>query len=56
MVQELRMETRERLEPALAFYMIIAWRMLFMTHLGRDCPEMRVTRSLPTRNGKRSIW
>ncbi len=39
-IEELQLETRERLEPALAFYMIISWRVLFLTHLGRDCPEM----------------
>jgi hypothetical protein len=39
-VEELQLEKRERLEPALAFYMIIAWRVLFLTMLGRECPEM----------------
>ena len=39
-VEQLQLEKRERLEPALAFYMIIAWRVLFLTMLGRDCPEM----------------
>ena len=39
-VEQLQLETRERLEPALGFYMIIAWRVLFLTMLGRDCPEM----------------
>jgi hypothetical protein len=39
-VEELQLEKLERLEPALAFYMIIAWRVLFLTMLGRDCPEM----------------
>jgi hypothetical protein len=34
------LEKRERLEPALAFYMIIAWRVLYLTMLGRECPEM----------------
>jgi hypothetical protein len=34
------LETRERLESALGFYMVIAWRVLFLTMLGRDCPEM----------------
>ena len=34
------MEKRERLEPAIAFYMIIAWRVLLLTHLGRTCPDM----------------
>jgi hypothetical protein len=39
-VEQLQLEQRERLEPALAFYMIIAWRVLYLTMLGRDCPEM----------------
>jgi hypothetical protein len=39
-IERLQLETRERLEPALAFYMIIAWRVLYLTMLGRDCPEM----------------
>jgi len=38
--EQLQLEKRECLEPALAFYMIIAWRVLFLTMLGRDCPEM----------------
>jgi len=39
-IEQMQLETRQRLEPALAFYMIIAWRVLFLTMLGRDCPEM----------------
>ena len=39
-VEQLQLEKRQRLEPALAFYTIIAWRVLFLTMLGRDCPEM----------------
>jgi hypothetical protein len=39
-IEELQLEKRERLEPALAFYMIIAWRVLHLTMLGRECPEM----------------
>ena len=39
-VEQLQLEKRERLEPALAFYMIIAWRVLFLTMLGRECPQM----------------
>jgi hypothetical protein len=38
--EQLRLEKRECLEPALAFYMIIAWCVLFLTMLGCDCPEM----------------
>lgn len=39
-IEQLQLEKRERLEPAIAFYMIIAWRVLLLTHLGRACPEM----------------
>ena len=39
-IEKLQLERIERLEPALAFYMIIAWRVLFLTMLGRDCPEL----------------
>jgi hypothetical protein len=39
-VEQLQLEMRERLEPALAFYLIIAWRVLYLTMLGRDCPQM----------------
>ena len=39
-IEQLQLEKRERLEPALGFYMIIAWRVLYLTMLGRDCPEM----------------
>jgi hypothetical protein len=39
-IEKLQLEKRERLEPALAFYMIVAWRVLFLTMLGRECPEM----------------
>jgi len=39
-IEELQLEKREPLEPALSFYMIIAWRVLYLTMLGRECPEM----------------
>ena len=39
-VEELQLEKLERLEPALAFYLIIAWRVLHLTMLGRECPEL----------------
>jgi hypothetical protein len=39
-IERLQLEKRERLEPALAFYMIVAWRVLLLTHLGRACPEL----------------
>lgn len=39
-VEEMQLEKLERLEPALAFYLIIAWRVLYLTMLGRECPEL----------------
>ena len=39
-IEKLQLEKLERLEPALACYMIVAWRVLFLTMLGRACPEM----------------
>ena len=39
-IEKLQLETLQRLEPVLAFSMIVAWRVLFLTMLGRACPEM----------------
>ena len=39
-VEELQLERLTRLEPALAFYMMVSWRVLYLTMLGRTCPEL----------------
>jgi hypothetical protein len=39
-VEKLQLETSDRIEPCLAFYMIIAWRILFVTMFGRIYPEL----------------
>ena len=39
-VEALQLATRERLERALALYLVIAWRILHLVTLGRDCPEL----------------
>ena len=39
-IEKLQLEKMERLEPALSFYMIIAWRVLYLTLLGRTCPDI----------------
>jgi len=39
-VEELQLEHVDRIENALAFYQIIAWRVLYLTMLGRKCPEL----------------
>ncbi len=38
-VKELRLETDERIEKALAVYMIIAWRLHYITMIAREAPE-----------------
>ena len=39
-VEELQLKTAERFKPCLALYMIVAWRVMYVTMLGRECPEM----------------
>ena len=39
-IEELQLEHITRLEPALVFYMMVAWRVLYLTMLGRSCPEL----------------
>ena len=39
-VEALQLATIERLELALALFMIIAWRIQMLMRLGRTCPEM----------------
>jgi hypothetical protein len=43
-VEELQLESIDRLKSALAVYMIVAWRILFVTMLGRKCPKMLCTK------------
>lgn len=42
-IEDLQLQTRQRLESAIATYMIIAWRILAMTLLGRAKPELPCT-------------
>lgn len=39
-VEEIQLETTARLKSCLAFYQIIAWRVLSLTHLHRESPEL----------------
>jgi len=39
-IEELQLQHVDRIEVALALYCIIAWRVLWLTTLGRSCPEM----------------
>ena len=40
-VEDLQLETTERIEACVALYMIVAWRVLYVLMLGRECPDMR---------------
>jgi hypothetical protein len=39
-VEKLQFEQPQRLAPCICVYMIIAWRIHFMTKLGRHCPQL----------------
>jgi hypothetical protein len=39
-VEELQFDTLKATANCLALYMIVAWRILFLTMLGRNCPDM----------------
>ena len=39
-VEESQLETAERFEPYLALNMIVAWRIMHVMMLGRDCPDL----------------
>jgi hypothetical protein len=39
-VEELQLEHTDRLEPAIALYLIIAWRVMLLTMTARQCPDM----------------
>jgi hypothetical protein len=39
-IEELQFERQDRFEVCLAMYMIVAWRVLYVLMLGRECPKM----------------
>lgn len=39
-VEQLQLQTRERLEAALALYLIVAWRVLYLMMVGRNSPQL----------------
>jgi len=39
-VEELQLEKQARLEPCLMLYKIVSWRLLYLTRLGRECPQL----------------
>jgi Transposase Tn5 dimerisation domain/Transposase DNA-binding len=39
-IEEIQLETEDRLLPCLALFLIVAWRVHWLTMLGRTCPEL----------------
>lgn len=39
-VEELQLGTLERIERALALFMIVAWRIAYLMRMGRTCPDL----------------
>ncbi len=54
-VEEIQLETTPRLKRCLAFYQIIAWRILYLTHLSRNHPKMPCTEVFDDFEWK-SVW
>ena len=42
-IEDRQFETSERIKPCIALYMIVAWRVLFVTMFGRECPDLPCT-------------
>jgi Transposase DNA-binding/Transposase Tn5 dimerisation domain len=54
-VEDIRLETNPRLKNCLAFYMIIAWRILYLTYMNRTCPTLPCTAVFDESEWK-SVW
>jgi hypothetical protein len=54
-VEKLQLATAERIQPCLAMSMIVAWRVLYATMLGRECPERSCEVIFSEAEGK-SVW
>ena len=39
-IEELQLRTSEPIKLAILLYMIVAWRVLYVMHLGRECPDL----------------
>jgi hypothetical protein len=42
-VEELQLGTIERIERALALYLVVAWRIAYLVRMGRTCPNLDAT-------------
>jgi len=54
-VEEIQLETTARIKRCLAFYYIIAWRVIYLTYLNRTCPKLPCTAVFDDSEWK-SVW
>lgn len=54
-VEEIQLETTSRIKNCLAFYKIIAWRVMQLTYLNRQCPSLPCTAVFDDCEWK-SVW
>jgi len=54
-VEDIRLETIHRVKKCLAFYKIIAWRVMYLTYLNRECPSLPCTAVFDESEWK-SVW
>jgi Transposase Tn5 dimerisation domain len=54
-VEEIGLETEARLKPCLSLYLIVAWRVLWLTMLGRTSPELPCDQVFAEEEW-RSVW
>ena len=54
-VEEIQLEKMHRVKNCLAFYKIIAWRVLYLTYLNRECPSLPCTTVFDDSEWK-SVW
>lgn len=54
-VEKIQLETTSRVKNCLAFYKIIAWRVMYLTYLNRECPSLPCTALFDDCEWK-SVW
>jgi hypothetical protein len=54
-VEEMQLKTTSRVKKCLAFYKIIAWRVIYLTYLNRECPSLPCTAVFDDCEWK-SVW
>ncbi len=42
-IEDRQFETADRIKPCIALLMIVAWRVMYVTMLGRECPDLPCT-------------